>query len=355
MAGKFNWCSFTDVDLNDGFFNSLKEDYLEFSQWFAKKSSEGAKALVFSDDIGVGAFLYVKEENEQILLSDHSLPAKPRLKIGTLRIAERQRGLRLGEGAIGVALWHWQLQKVEEIYVTVFEKHELLISLFEQFGFSFAGYNNRHERVYIKNRNEIDYSSPSKAFPFIDPKFKVAGIVPINDYYHDSLFPYSELKGVKEVEEDTARNGIKKVFIATPSSSLSYKLGEPVFVYRIYNGNGQKTFKSVVTSFCTITSIITVKANRNPSMEFEEFLALAGNKTVYNENELKDIYTSHRNVILIEMIYNGFFGKGHNVTNRELVVSNLFLSHPYNIRYSKDEFSTILQMGDADEHNIIID
>ena len=356
MAGKYKWCSFSDVDLSDGFFDSLKNDYPEFPQWFAKKKVEEAKSLVFSDEAGIGAFLYLKVENEQILLSDnHILPAINRLKIGTLRIAERQRGMRLGEGAIGVALWHWQLMKVEEIYVTIFEKHELLISLFERFGFLNMGYNDRHERIYIKNRNNIDYSSPYTAFPFISPDFKVAGIIPINDYYHDSLFPYSDLKGVKELEEDTAKNGIKKVFIATPSSELSYKPGEPVFIYRVHTGDGQKTYKSVITSFCTVTSITIVKTNWHHSIDFDNFLFLTGNKTVYEKDKLKDIYTTSKNVILVEMIYNGFFGKGHNVTNRELVVDNLFPSHPYNIKYTKDQFCKILKMGDADEHNIIVD
>ena len=38
-------------------------------------------------------------------------------------LAERFRGLRLGEGALGVSLWKWQELKSEEIYVTIFEKH----------------------------------------------------------------------------------------------------------------------------------------------------------------------------------------------------------------------------------------
>ena len=169
MAGKFKWTSFSDVDLNDVFFDSLKEDYPEFSEWFGRKSHQGAQALVFSDESGVGAFLYLKEENEPIELVDAKLPALPRLKIGTLRIAEKYRGIRLGEGAIGVALWQWRSLGIKEIYVTVFEKHDLLIKLFEEFGFSFVGYNARHERIYLKNRDNIDYATPFTALPFLNP------------------------------------------------------------------------------------------------------------------------------------------------------------------------------------------
>lgn len=59
-------------------------DYPEFSNWFARKANSGEKALVFYDDVGIGAFLYLKPENKEIELADTVLPAKPRLKIGTL-------------------------------------------------------------------------------------------------------------------------------------------------------------------------------------------------------------------------------------------------------------------------------
>lgn len=354
MAGKFKWSSFQDVDLSDMFFESLKSDYPEFSEWFVRKGREGAQALVFSDESGVGAFLYLKEENEPIGLVDTMLPASPRLKIGTLRIAEKYRGVRLGEGAIGVALWQWRALGIKEIYVTVFEKYDLLIKLFEEFGFSFIGHNSRHERIYLKDRNNIDYATPLTAFPFINPNFINAGVIPIFEEYHDTLFPYSELKGVKEVEEYTAKNGIKKVFIATPSTDLSFKEGQPVFIYRIHTGDGQKTYKSVITSVCTITKVCVVKSNNQYLLDFDDFLNLTSNKTVYNKNELNNIYTTRKNVILIDMIYNGFFGKGHNVTHRNLSDANLFPCYPYNIKYTREEFNTILRMGNAHEHDFII-
>lgn len=175
MAGKFQWRKFADVDISDSFFDSLKKDYVEFPEWFAKKSTNGEETLLFEDEQGVGAFLYLKNENEPLELTDEILPAKERVKVGTLRLAERHRGLRLGEGALGVALWRWQEQEVEEIYVTVFEKHEELINLFKRFGFSCIGENTRGECVYLKSRGNINYSDPYKAFPFIRPDFAKAG------------------------------------------------------------------------------------------------------------------------------------------------------------------------------------
>ena len=110
-------------------------------------------------------------EDEEIELQDQVLPKHCRMKISTLRIAERYRGQRIGEGSIGLILWKWQKSKCDEIYVTVFEKHTDLISQLEHFGFRKIGVNLNGEIVYIKDKRVIDFSDPYKAFPFIKSVF----------------------------------------------------------------------------------------------------------------------------------------------------------------------------------------
>jgi len=243
MPDKFIWKKFAEIDINDAFFNSLKDDYPEFPNWFQNKSEAGEKALVFQDEQGIEAFIYLKrEKNEHIELVDRILPAVDRLKIGTFKLSERVQGLRLGEGAIGVSLWYWQQTKYDEVYVTVFEKHVSLIDLLCRFGFICVGKSKRGEGVYLKKRKELNYSDSYKSFPFINSNFTKAGIVPIDENFHDRLFPYSELKGNnKDIEEETAGNGITKVYIGSPYTAMHYSVGEPVFIYRIHTGNEQKT------------------------------------------------------------------------------------------------------------------
>jgi hypothetical protein len=43
---KFAWKKFAEIDVNDAFFNSLKEDYAEFPDWFRKKVWQ-VKMLLF--------------------------------------------------------------------------------------------------------------------------------------------------------------------------------------------------------------------------------------------------------------------------------------------------------------------
>jgi GNAT superfamily N-acetyltransferase len=356
MAGKFQWCKFSEVNITDSFFDSLKSDYPEFPIWFEKKGLLGECALVFNDEQGVGAFVYLKHEDEEIELVGERLPAVPRMKIGTMYLAERFRGQRLGEGALGVSLWRWQEKQLKEIYVTVFEKHTELINLFKRFGFLCKGKNNRGECVYVKNRDDIDYSDAYKAFPFISSNFNKAGVIPVFDCFHDRLFPYSELKGNNGgEEEETAGNGITKVYVGAPYTSMHYAVGEPVGIYRIFRGSGSKTYKSVITSYCTITRIEVIKNRGNTVVSLSDFIKNAGNKTVFTPSELTKIYNEGSNVVMIEMVYNGFFGNGHNVTHKELSENSLFPAHPYSINYNKEEFIKILEMGDVNVQNVIID
>ncbi|WOC32350.1 MULTISPECIES: GNAT family N-acetyltransferase [Caproicibacterium] len=352
MAGKFIWSDFSQINLNDPFFSSLKSDYSDFSSWFNRKANEHRPALVFYDENGIGAFISLKPETQEILTTQGKIPSKPRLKISTIRIAERFRGQRLGEGALGVCLWKWQESQLPEIYVTVFEKHRLLIDLFQKFGFSMAGKSPIGENIYIKCRYSLDCSNPYACFPFIKP-FQKAGIIPINDIYHDKLFPYSELKGNNgQIEEETAGNGVTKIFIAAPFEPTVYTIDEPIFIYRKFSGE-HKQYKSVVTSFCTITKIDIIKSS-SKTVSLFDFLDLAGNKTVFSHEELTALYYKKQTLLAIQMVYNGFFGNGHNVIQKNLHEQGLFNCHPYQISYSPQQFNQILRMGDVHAENVII-
>ncbi|MGF6366439.1 hypothetical protein M2454_002286 [Aequitasia blattaphilus] len=214
----------------------------------------------------------------------------------------------------------------------------------------------RGECVYVKKRSCIDYSTPYSAFPFIKLNFFKAGLIPIYESFHDRLFPYSELMGNnKRIEEVTAGNGVTKIYIGTPYSTTHYEVGEPVGIYRIYEGVTGKTYKSVVTSFGTITKIVRIKQFGREIISLQDYLKLAGNKTVFSQDELMTIFLNNKNVEMIELVYNGFFGKGNNVNHKSLKDVELFPTHPYNIDYTKNEFIKILEMGGINVQNIIID
>lgn len=357
MLDKLTWKPFSEVNLTDDFFDSLRLDYdnEKFDNWFMGKAKKGERALTLIENDRVYAFLYLKLEDEPIQLVERTLPAKPRLKIGTLKLDDSISQQRLGEGVIGVALWKWQESKRDTIYVTAFEKQKRLIGLLLKFGFENIGTKENGEIVLARSRKKIDYSSAYSSFPFLSPYTNKGGIIPINDAFHDRLFPYSETYyRSHEIEEVTAGNGVTKVYIGCPYTITHYAVGDVVGIYRKYTGEESKGNRSAITSFCTITKITTVKDNGKIMIGEGEYLRQAGNKTVFTQNELLTIYRYNKNVVMIEMLYNGFFAKGRNVTYWQLKNNGLFNDHPYNICYSIDQIRKILELGGSDVKNIII-
>jgi len=368
MAGKFSLKKFADIDLDDAFFDSLKADYpgssnsTGFIEWFKKKSDSSATALVFEDEFGVGAFVALKnDEEEEIPLQNGILLSKKRMKISTFRIAERYRRQRIGEGAIGLVLWKWQKSNTSEIYVTVFEKWNTLISQFEKFGFQKCGLNGNNELVLIKSKDHIDFSDPYKAFPFIKGGFDNAGYVIIDDNYHDTMFAYSELANkvtLQNVVSGSVSNGLSKIYVGR-SPVVNHEIGQPVFIYRRYTqGNGQPRYKSCITSYCLVADAFQAKSGGRFLMTFDELKSRISNKSVFDENELYRQYRSNWNVTIVELLYYGYFGAGNNVNMDWLDTHGFWMQpqykYPTEIRLTERQFETILMEGRINVPDVII-
>ena len=117
---------FKEVNLGDSFFDSLKEDYDGFEKWFEKKSEDNAY-IQKKEDGQLQALLYLKIEDEAITDVTPNIPEDKRLKVGTFK--EEAHNTKVGEKFIRMIMHHALNAKVEEIYVTIFEKHEGLIKL----------------------------------------------------------------------------------------------------------------------------------------------------------------------------------------------------------------------------------
>ena len=296
MTGQYYWKPFSTIDLDDPFFDTLKADYpgnehsREFGDWFRTKAQANERALVSEDDQGVVAFISLKQEAERVELQDGTaLPAIERTKIRTIKIDPRNQGQRLGEGALG-------------------------LSAADNVCFRKIGMNLNGEGVYLKDRRHLDYSDPYKSFPFINPAFDYAGYIIIRDYYHDTMFPYSELKNtLQEKVALSVANGMCKIYVGV-SSSMPYKIGEPVFIYRQDTKEQYgKKYRSCLTSYCVITDIIRPKQSGNEVMSFDALINRIGNKSVFNKEELRNQYQTSANMNVYEMLYYGYFGEGHNI------------------------------------------
>lgn len=86
---------FKEIDLNDEFFDSLKKDYKEFTNWFNTKAIENDSAFIQLVNNNLSGFLYLKEETGPITDVSPKINCTKAIKIGTFKI--NSRGTRLGE------------------------------------------------------------------------------------------------------------------------------------------------------------------------------------------------------------------------------------------------------------------
>ncbi|MEZ6955886.1 MULTISPECIES: hypothetical protein [unclassified Aeromonas] len=146
---------FRDINLNDRFFDSLKEDYPPFAGWFEKKHNESA--YVSYNQMGViDGFLYLKIEDEELSDMTPRFPRARRLKMGTFKVDAH--GTKLGERFMSKTFFYAIENNLNEIYVTVFDKHQGLISLLTRPQFNFVERSrknqetpNGYEGVYFRN------------------------------------------------------------------------------------------------------------------------------------------------------------------------------------------------------------
>jgi len=83
-----------NLNLKDAFFDSIREEYPEFDEWFRKVSREGRKCWVHFEGDSIRDLLIFKDENEPI----SSVPPfllKRRLKLCTFKATSS--GHRIGE------------------------------------------------------------------------------------------------------------------------------------------------------------------------------------------------------------------------------------------------------------------
>lgn len=348
---------FSEINLNDTFFDSLRKDYPEFNEWFQKKSATGAQAYVaFDNESHVVDFMYLKEEIGPLGAEDKitpEFPSKRRLKVGTFKILARHttRGERFIKKILDIAL----LEDYEEVYVTVFSKHERLISLFEKYGFERKAEKchpgSDSELVLIRDLGKVS-NDIYRDYPLIDlhaQKYLLA----VYPKYHTKIFPDSILKTERLqkdnlIQDISPTNSIHKIYLCFMKDVSVLKKGDLIAIYRTSDIPGKAYYRSVVTSICTVEEI-KVKSNFT---DVQDFLDYANKYSVFNEDELRRWYVKP-NIVLIKMLYNVALSKR---LTRQILVEDLgFDADAYwgFMHLTDNQFNGILKKGEADENFII--
>lgn len=292
---------FSDIDLNDPFFDSLKKTYTEFPDWFSRKSDE--LAYVVCEDNGlVAGFLYVKVEAGPIQDISPPLNATRVLKVGTFKI--NAHGTKLGERFVKKIFDHALEEKVTHLYVTVFPEHESLITLLIRYGFKLYGTKttkNGAEHVFVKDFIGMA-GDAKKDYPIIDAS-KSKWLLGIKPAYHTRLFPDSILKTEDSsiINDISHTNSIHKVYVGKAYDMPRIKPGDVLVIYCTKQQNKPGWYSSVATSLCVVEDI---RGRAHFSSE-EEFLEFTKRHSIYDEQELSEWYRNGgSNMRAIKMTYN---------------------------------------------------
>jgi hypothetical protein len=343
---------FGSIDLNDPFFDSLKEDYPGFEQWFNKKADESAYIYKDSKE-RIMAFLYLKVENENEDYSDitPTFRRKRRLKVGTFKVI--LNGYKLGERFLKIIFDNALNLKVEEIYVTIFDKtieQQRLISLMLDYGFKFHGYKGpEKEIVFVRELNKIvNINYPKLTYPYIGINNKIF-IVPIYPEYHTNLFPDSILNNESPedyVDNESYRNAISKVYISR-SFERNLNPGDLIVFYRTGG-----YYKSVVTTIGVVeNTIINIR-------DEQHFISLCKKRSVFSDAELSKHwnYDRRNRPFVVNFLYVCSFPKRPNLKRLiEIGVIPSVNSAPRGFTpISKNDFYNIVAEAKLDE-SIIVD
>jgi hypothetical protein len=345
---------FGQVDVRSDFFDSFREDYggEAFDKWFNRKADEPAYVCYEGQDLV--AFLYLKVEGTEEPYSDIEPRFKPkrRLKIGTLRV--EFNGYRLGERFLKIVFDNALLQKVDEVYVTIFPRtieQQRLIKILEDFGFKEHGIKTNaygEEAVYVRDMApRFDTQDPKLTFPFISRSSR-AFIVPIYPEYHTSLLPDSILRTESPadfVEQEPHRNAIRKVYVGR-SIFRELRRGDTIVFYRTGG-----YYKGVVTTLGIVDGVY------RKIRDEAHFISLCRKRSVFTDKELSDHWNRKKSdhPFIVGFLY--AYSLPKRPTLKELIENGIIRdtdSVPRGFERIKIEhFSKILELSKADPRVIV--
>ncbi len=220
----------------DKFFDSFREDYPEFDQWFKRCCLEHRQTWVIEGDSGIAALCIVKADPEGLSFGLGSTP----LKICTFKVSPNHNGFKYGELLLKTVLEHCFRHDHTGVFLTVFAKHAPLLELLSEFGFhKQQEQTKRGEFVLAKNLvsrpglNGLDFH-----IEYGPPRFdhdRPWYMVPIQPRYSDVLFPESAQDKSLFAGEFAFGNAIRKAYLCH-SSHRRIEPGDVLAFYRTNPG-----------------------------------------------------------------------------------------------------------------------
>jgi len=335
------------LDVNDCIFDSLREKYPEFNEWYSKNAFEGMKCWCYQNEGKIGAILIFSNDDYEIIDTEPPLPKKRRFKIHVLKFDHE--GYNLDEVLLKKAIDYCIDNSIDELYLNHFfnTNYDHLVNLVTEYGFFNIGLNKNGETVFFKDlkpdNRQLMFCSYDDIFKKYYPLFYDGTrvkklVVPIRPEYHEKLFmdynkrtsmTLDEYFGDPVIKGDT----IKKAFLShTPVKNI--KKGDILLFYR------SEDYKE-------ITSLGVLGEFKKDLTSPEEIMNFVGNRTVYSAKEIEEIAKKPTTV----MIFNMHFHLSSPISLDTLKIRKILKGPPQTItEITNTSYEEIKDLGGVNEN-----
>lgn len=281
------------INHKDKFFDSLREGYPEFNEWWREKCVRQHRSCwVVYDDDDLAGLIVRKDESDKD--TDAVTKASRILKICTFKVAPDKRGVKLGELLLKQVLWYAQRNGYDLAYLTTYEDQASLMNLLEFYGFVHTGTKCNGELIYERAFSSAKlvhdplisiFDAARKNYPRFLVTDQVRGFgIPIKEDYHDTLYPDLWVPkqpdlfvGASRADRPTRPgNTIRKVYLCRAPSNL----GDAGSLLFFYKGASKDRPSQAVTTLGILESVTLAGSTR-------ELMQLTGGRSVYSELQLE--------------------------------------------------------------------
>lgn len=288
-----------EFDKRNSFFDSLRESYPNFNQWFDCICENHRKCWYIEDNNKLVAICIYKEEKNTSVADNTNILEGKILKLCTLKVSPEYRGRKFGEKILYIAFNYCINNGYNWIYLHSDEKKQKsLIELCHEYGFTDHGYY-KNDKVVLKSFSFLENGITNplvfnlRYYPkYLDSPEVGKFIVPIKPEYHNDLFAnISDMAYGLFSDEATMfspqSNTIKKAYLCH-AKIKSIQNGDILLFYRTGDRRSIQCMGIVEKIFF--------------SSDINEVLPSIAKRTVFSINELHNILMEKTMVILFRYI-----------------------------------------------------
>jgi hypothetical protein len=324
------------LNADDPIFCSLRDDYDDFDEWFAKVRAqhETRTCYLVSESDGYAALALLKPEPE----CEYELQ-QPVSKITTFKVRPESAGTKYGELLLKAILPDAHRDGVASLYVEALPKHDRVIDFLSDFGFTDSGHrSSRGEFVMCKS-----LSPAADVGDLDDLQFHVAYgppalrgrqdmyVVPIIPTWHDQLFP-EQAPSRRRAEQlalfDVAQpplthpwgNALRKAYICR-SNTQTIAAGDTLLFYRSVDTQG-------VTALAIVEDVLR-------SASADDVVRFVGRRTVYTPDEIAGLCRGVRGALALRFRQDRFVVPPWGLT--ELRLAGVLKAWPQSITRLNEE------------------